>query len=132
MYEQAQRPEVGAVGAKLIYPTGHIQHAGVVVGISGLAGHAFKNLPPGVQSYFGLADLVRNCSAVTGACMMIRRHVFQDMGGFDEQFKVAFNDVDLCLRLRKRGYLILYHPLALLYHHECAAGAAATGLWLEQ
>lgn len=120
MLEHAQRPEIGAVGAKLLYPGGGIQHAGVVLGIGGVAGHAFKHLPPDATSYFDLADIVRDCAAVTGACMMVRRKVFEEVGGFDERFKVAFNDVDLCLRIQRRGYRIIYTPLAVLYHHESA------------
>ncbi len=120
MLEQAQRPEVGAVGAKLLYPDGRIQHAGVVLGIAGTANHAFRHHPGDALGYFGLTDLVRNCSAVTAACMMVSRHVFKEVGGFDERFRIAFGDVDFCLRLRQRGYLIVYTPLALLYHYESA------------
>jgi GT2 family glycosyltransferase/SAM-dependent methyltransferase len=121
MLEHAQRPEVGAVGAKLLYPDGRIQHAGVVLGIGGVAGHAFKHVPSGAPNYFDLADVVRNCSAVTAACMMVPRRVFEEVDGFDERFRVAFNDIDLCLRIRQRGYLIVYSPLALLYHYESAS-----------
>jgi O-antigen biosynthesis protein len=120
MLEQAQRPEVGAVGAKLLYPDGRIQHAGVVLGIGGVAAHAFAGLPAEDRGYFGLADVVRNCSAVTAACMMVRRQVFEHVGGFEEQLTIGCNDVDLCLRLRARGYLVVYTPLAVLYHHESA------------
>ncbi len=123
MLEQAQRPGVGGVGAKLLYPDGRIQHAGVVVGIGGGAGHAFKGLrlPDHALGYFSLADVVRDCGAVTAACMMVPRRVFEELRGFDERFRVAFNDVDFCLRLRQRGHLIVYTPLALLYHHEGAS-----------
>jgi GT2 family glycosyltransferase len=121
MLEQAQRLEVGAVGGKLLYPDGRIQHAGVVLGIGGVAGHAFKYSPGDPPSYFSLSSVVRNCSAVSAACMMVRRQVFKEIGGLDERFRVAFNDVDLCLRLRQRGYLIVYTPLALLYHRESAS-----------
>jgi GT2 family glycosyltransferase/2-polyprenyl-3-methyl-5-hydroxy-6-metoxy-1,4-benzoquinol methylase len=120
LVEQAQRPEVGAVGAKLLYPDNRIQHAGVTVGIFGGAGHAFRKLPNNRTAYFGLADLTRNCSAVTAACMIVPRKVFNEVGGFDEELKVVYNDVDLCLRIRKQGYLILYTPFAVLYHFESA------------
>ena len=120
MLEHAQRAEVGAVGAKLLYPDGRIQHAGVVYGVGGVAGHAFKGCAPKASSYFGFSDLIRNCSAVTGACMMVPRRVFEELDGFDERFRVAFNDIDLCLRIRERGYLIVYTPLAQLYHYESA------------
>ena len=118
MLEHAQRPEVGAVGAKLTYPDGRIQHAGVVLGVGGVADHAFKGLPRDEFTYFAFANVVRNCSAVTAACMMMPRPVFEEIRGFDERLPVALNDVDLCLRLRQRGYLIVYTPFALLYHHE--------------
>jgi GT2 family glycosyltransferase len=118
MLEQAQRPEVGAVGARLHYPDGRMQHAGLVLGIGGVADHAFRGLPADASSYFNLATVVRNVSAVTAACMMMSRRVFEEVGGFDERLEVALNDVDLCLRLRQRGYLIVYTPRAHLYHHE--------------
>ena len=118
MLEHAQRPEVGAVGARLSYPDGRIQHAGLVLGIGGVADHAFRGLPGEQFSYFGLATVVRNVSAVTAACMMVSRRAFDEAGGFDERLEVALNDVDLCLRLRQKGYLIVYTPLAHLYHHE--------------
>ncbi|MBI4637605.1 MAG: glycosyltransferase [Candidatus Rokubacteria bacterium] len=121
LLEHAQRPEVGAVGAKLLYPDDRIQHAGVVLGIGGVAVHAFKYLPHHVPGYYGFSGVVRNYSAVTAACLMVRRQVFDEVGGFDERFRVAFNDVDFCLRLRRRGYLVVYTPLALLYHHESAS-----------
>ncbi len=120
MLEHAQRPEVGAVGAKLLYPDGRVQHAGVVLGIGGVAGHAFRYVPDEALRHLGFADCVRNCSAVTAACMMVPRRAFAEVDGFDERFRMAFNDVDFCLRLRERGYLIVYTPLAVLYHHESA------------
>ncbi len=120
MIEHAQRPEVGAVGAKLLYPDDRLQHAGVVLGIGGIAGHAFKYRPSAEDGYFSLPHVIRNCSAVTGACMMVRRKVFDDVGGFDESLPVAFNDIDFCLRLRQRGLLVVYTPQAILYHKESA------------
>ncbi len=119
MVELAARPEVGAVGAKLLYPDGRIQHAGVVMGLFDNCGHAFKGLPGDQQHYFDLPDVIRNVSAVTGACLMVRAAVFHEVGGFDEQtFAVAFNDIDLCLKIGRNGYRVLYTPHALLYHHE--------------
>lgn len=120
LVEHAVRPEVGAVGAKLLYPDGTIQHAGVVLGIRGVAGHAFKHFPGDHPGYFGQALAIRDCSAVTGACLMTRREVFDEVGGFDERLRVAFNDIDYCLRLRARGYLNVYTPFAVLHHHESA------------
>jgi GT2 family glycosyltransferase len=120
MLEHAQRARVGAVGAKLLYPYGRVQHAGVVLGIGGVAGHAFKQEADEALRPFGRPDCVRNCSAVTAACMMMARRAFDEVQGFDETFRVAFNDVDLCLRLRERGYLVVYTPRAVLYHHESA------------
>lgn len=119
MLEFAQRPDVGAVGAKLIYGDNTIQHAGIILGLGGIANHAFYNFPLGREPYFGLTDVIRDCSAVTGACMMVRRSVFEELGGFDEvNCPIAFNDVDLCLRMREKGYLVVYTPYAVLYHHE--------------
>jgi GT2 family glycosyltransferase len=119
MLELAMRPEVGAVGAKLLYPNEAIQHAGVVMGLFDNCGHAFKGLTSTVGHYFDFSDVIRNVSAVTGACLMTRASVFWQVGGFDEaQFAVAFNDVDLCLKMGTSGYRILYTPHAVLYHHE--------------
>lgn len=123
MLEHAQRPEVGAVGCKLLYPDGSIQHAGVVLGLSpdeetGVAGHVYNKFCYEDPGYFGMINTIRNYSAVTAAAMMIRKSVFEEIGGFDEDLAVCYNDVDLCLKLRERGYLIVYTPYAELYHYE--------------
>ena len=121
MLEHAQRPEVGAVGAQLWYPDNRIQHAGVVMGIFGNCSHAFKRLPGGLSHYFDFPNLIRNCSAVTGACMLVARDKFFQAGAFDEiNLAVAFQDVDLCLKLLELGYRNVYTPYARLYHHESA------------
>jgi len=126
MVELASRPEVGAVGAKLLYPDNTIQHAGVVLGIFGIAGHAFRGSFAEKRTYFDFPDLIRNVSAVTGACMMVPTDKFRACGGFDEEaFPVAYNDIDLCLRLGQKGYRILYTPHAQLYHHEAASKRGA-------
>jgi GT2 family glycosyltransferase len=124
MLEHSQRPEVGAVGARLLFPNRTIQHAGVVIGIHGKAGHVFWGLPGDTSGYYDFARVIRNYSAVTGACLMTRRAVFEEIGGFDEAFAVSYNDVDLCLRLRERGYLIVYTPYAVLLHHQSASRGA--------
>jgi GT2 family glycosyltransferase len=121
MLEHSQRPEVGAVGARLLFPNRTIQHAGVVIGIHGKAGHAFWGFPADHPGYYDFARVIRNYSAVTGACLMMRRTVFEEMAGFDEAFDISYNDVDLCLRLRQRGYLIVYTPYAVLFHHQSAS-----------
>ncbi len=126
MMEHAQRPEVGAVGCKLLYRNGNIQHAGVVLGMSpnpatGVAGHVFTNFAYDDPGYFGFIDVVRNYSAVTAAAMMMRKPVFEQCGGFDEALSVDYNDVDLCLRLREKGFLTVYTPFAELYHFESAS-----------
>ena len=118
MLEHAQRQEVGAVGAKLLYADGRIQHAGIVVGINRAAANAFRSWPGEAIGRPRLADLARDCSAVTGACMMVPRRVFDEVGGFDEDLRVVLNDVDLCLKIRQRGHLVVYTPHALLYHYE--------------
>jgi len=119
MLEHSLRKEIGAVGAKLIFPNNTIQHAGTIVGLGGTAGHSHKNFPAESNGYFGALNTIRNYSAITAACMMIRKEVFDEVGRFDEKkLAVAFNDVDLCLKMRKKGYLIVYTPFAALYHHE--------------
>jgi GT2 family glycosyltransferase len=118
MVGHAQRLAVGAVGARLVYPDGAIQHAGVAIGLGGIAGHVLRGLPSDRPGYASMAIVTRDCSVVTGACVMVRREVFDEVGGFDEQLPVAFNDVDFCLKLREKGYLIVYTPLAELVHHE--------------
>lgn len=116
---QAQRPEVGAVGAQLLYPDGRIQHAGVVLGVGGGAAHAHRLLRPEAQGYFRRHALPQFVSAVTAACLVVQRDRFMAVGGFDEAaFAVAFNDVDLCMRLNQRGWQSFYEPRACLVHHE--------------
>jgi len=118
MLEHAQRKEIGAVGAKLLYPNNTIQHAGVVMGL-GVAGHAFKHLPSKLPGYFFQPHLIRNYCCMTAACLMLKKILFEEIGGFDEKnLSVAFNDVDLCLRLIEKGYYNVYTPYAELYHHE--------------
>jgi GT2 family glycosyltransferase len=114
------RSDVGAVGAKLLYPDDRIQHAGVILGLGGTAGHPFRGMPNSNPGYFGLAHVVHNCSAVTAACMLVRRDIFEALNGFDENLKLGGNDVDLCVRMRKAGYRIVYNPHAVLYHREGA------------
>jgi GT2 family glycosyltransferase len=121
MLEHSQRPEVGAVGPRLLFSNDTIQHAGVIIGIQGKAGHVFWGLPADHPGYYDLARVVRNYSAVTGACLMMRRAVFEEVGGFDEAFEISYNDIDLCLRVREQGYLIVYTPYAVLYHHQSAS-----------
>lgn len=124
MLEHAQRKEVGAVGCKLLYPNGRIQHAGVILGISGIpgkpgvAGHSHKQSYNSARGYYGRLHVIHNLSAVTGACVMIRRNVFEEVGGFDENLGIALNDIDLCLKVREKGYLIVYTPYSELYHYE--------------
>ncbi len=113
-----QRPEVGAVGAKLLYEDGTIQHAGVVVGFGGIAGHTFIGLHEAETSYFHRAACAQDYSAVTAACMMTKASVFAEVGGFTEELAIAFNDIDYCMKVRDKNYLIVYAPYARLYHYE--------------
>jgi len=118
MLEHAQREKVGAVGTKLLFMNGSIQHCGVVLGLGGVAGHPYSKFPDH-NGYSGIINIIRNYSAVTAACMMTKRSCFEDVGGFNEvNLTTAFNDVDYCLKLREKGYLIVYTPYSQLYHHE--------------
>jgi GT2 family glycosyltransferase len=119
MVSHAIRPGIGAVGAKLLYPDGTIQHGGVTVGVGGVAGHQYLHKARGNIGYFGQLKLVRNVTAVTGACLLLRRQAYLEVGGLDEtDLPVAFNDIDLCLKLVQRGYRNLWTPFAELYHAE--------------
>ncbi len=123
MLEHAQREEVGAVGVKLLYPDNRIQHAGVLLGINGgtgrgVAGHAFKFFPREIQGFPVQKDIIRNYSAVTAACLMIKKEKFYEVKGLNKDFRIAFNDVDFCLKLREKGYFNVYTPYTELYHHE--------------
>ena len=118
MLMYAQRSDVGAVGAKLYYPDGTIQHAGIGLAIMTLAGHYFRGVSHDHTGYMGRLIYAQDVSAVTGACMMIRRDVWEQVNGLDEEYAVAFNDVDLCMRIRQAGYLIVWTPFAELYHYE--------------
>jgi GT2 family glycosyltransferase len=122
MVGHALRPEVGAVGAKLRYPDGTLQHAGVILGIGGVGGHVFKGFPARHPGYFGSTRVVQALSAVTAACLVMRRAVFDAVGGFDAgSLPVAFNDVDLCLRVRAAGLRVVWTPHAELLHLESAS-----------
>lgn len=113
-----QRPEVGVAGVKLIYPDNTIQHAGCVIGLGGIAGHMFVDMPANRTGYLHKASILQDMSAVTAACMMMKRTAFEEAGGFTEKLSVAFNDVDLCLKVRKNHKLIVYDPYVQLYHME--------------
>ncbi|MGB3404535.1 MAG: tetratricopeptide repeat protein [Microcoleaceae cyanobacterium] len=118
MVEQVQRPQIGTVGALLLFPDDTVQHAGVVMGLGGIAGHSYYRMTSQMPGYFGNLIGFNNVSAVTGACLMCRREVFEQVGGLDETLTVAYNDVDFCLKLLDRGYRNLYLPHVVLYHHE--------------
>ena len=120
MAEHVQRREVGAVGPRLLYSDNTVEHAGIVVGVGGIAGHAFRGLPAEAPGVCRQLQATRNYSAVTGACLLTRRDVFNEVGGFDESLPVSFGDIDLCLKIRRAGYVIVYTPFAKLYYHESA------------
>ncbi len=124
---QAQRPAIGAVGAQLLYRDDRVQHAGIVVGIMGGAGHVERHTPTHHPGYFGRVNTTHNVLAVTGACLMCRRDLFESVGGFDEAFDSAYNDVDFCLRLHRLGLRNVYVPQARLYHLEFRELPAAAG-----
>ena len=119
MVSLAARPEYGAVGAKLLYPDGAVQHAGVALGVGGVAGHFFLNAPRDASGYVWRLQLTSNVSAVTAACLLVKKSIFEEVGGLNAvDLKVAFNDVDLSLKIAARGYLNVWTPYALLCHHE--------------
>ena len=112
------REDIGCVGAKLYYPDDTIQHAGVVLGINGVAGHVYKHCPRNTKGYNNHLLHARYYSAVTAACMLVKKSLYLKVGGFDEKLAVAYNDVDFCLKLRALGYKHVWTPRAELYHHE--------------
>ena len=118
MVSYLRRSDVGAVGAKLLYKDNTYQHAGVIIGIGGIADHAFKTISMYDSTYMNRAEIVQDLNAVTAACLMTKSEVFDKINGFDEKLAVAFNDIDLCLRIRKEGYLIVYNPYSVFYHYE--------------
>jgi glycosyltransferase involved in cell wall biosynthesis len=119
MLELSQREDVGCVGAKLYYPDDTIQHAGIIIGLGGYAGHSHKLSQRDSAGYFNRLSVVQNLSAVTAACLMIKKSIYEEVNGMDEvRFKVAYNDVDFCLRVLEKGYLNIFTPFAQMYHHE--------------
>jgi GT2 family glycosyltransferase len=134
LLEHAQRPEVGAVGARLLHPDGRLQHAGLFLRDlpARVTGHRFRDLPAGKPGYLGLPGVIANVTAVSAACLMLRRRDFEAMGGFAEAFREGLGDVDLCLRLRERGLRVVYTPLATLYHHEAEREGDASRVTDEQ
>lgn len=119
LLEHSQRPEIGAVGAKLYFPNDTIQHAGVIIGIGGIAAHSHKYFPRESNGYYSRPSITGNVSAVTAACLMVKKGIYEEVGGLEEKYlKIAFNDVDFCLRVMEKGYLNIYTPYCEAYHHE--------------
>jgi len=118
MVSIAELKRTGAVGAKLLYPNNTIQHGGVTVGLGGVAGHVHVGLKASDGGYYSRLHLSQEISAVTGACLLVKRSIFFEVGGFDENLAVALNDIDLCLKIRKAGYRNIWTPFARLYHKE--------------
>ncbi|MCI0413975.1 glycosyltransferase [bacterium] len=118
MVQWFEIPEIAIVGPKLIYPDGKVQHAGVIVGLGGMAANLFRQSKDSISTLFGSDSWYRNLSAVTGACLLIRRDIFEKVNGFDEMFQFNYSDVDLCLRVREAGYRVLFTPHARMIHHE--------------
>jgi GT2 family glycosyltransferase len=124
---QAMRADVGAVGARLLYPDGRLQHCGVVIGVGGAADHLLAGLDGRQPGYLNMAITTRECAAVTGACLATRREVFDALGGFDESLGVDLNDIDYCLRAQREGLSVLYEAGAELIHHESPSRGFAGG-----
>ncbi len=119
LLEFSQRNDVGVVGGKLFYPDGKLQHAGIIAGIGGVAGHSHKYQDGNHHGYFSRPNIAQNLSAVTGACLMVKKEIFEEVGGLDaDNLKIAFNDVDFCLRIREKGYLNVFTPYCEAIHHE--------------
>ena len=114
----AMRPEIGVVGAKLLRANHTVQHAGIIMGLNGFAGHLYLNAPEHYHGFFGSVDWYRNLLAVTGACQMVRREVFEAVGGYDEGYQLAFGDIDFCLRVHQLGYRNMVTPFANIFHYE--------------
>ena len=128
MVSLAIQPKVGAVGARLWYPNDILQHGGVTLGIGGVAGHGHKRFPKGCHGYFSRMSLISGFSAITGACLIIEKSIYEDLGGLNEtNLQVAFNDIDFCLRVREAGYRNVWTPYAELYHHESATRGPEDG-----
>ena len=113
-----QREDVGAVGVKLYFPDETIQHAGIIVGIGGIAGNRFKSIPKSGHGYFAKESMIENLSAVTAACIMTTKKIYEEVGWMDENLAVAFNDVDFCLKIREKGLLVVYNPFVEFWHYE--------------
>lgn len=113
-----QREDVGAVGVKLYFPDETIQHAGIIVGIGGIAGNRFKSIPKSGHGYFAKESMIENLSAVTAACIITPKSIYEEVGWMNEDLAVAFNDVDFCLKIREKGYLIVYNPFVEFWHYE--------------
>jgi GT2 family glycosyltransferase len=126
MLEYSQQPEIGAVGAKLFFPDGRLQHIGALLGVCGVTAHAFHMHPGWSTGYAGSAIVPRNYSAVSAACMMTRREVFEGVGGWNERLAIDFNDVDYCLRVGRAGYRVVYTPYAQLFHLESGSHGPRT------
>lgn len=105
-------------GVKLYYPDETIQHAGIIVGIGGIAGNRFKSIPKDAHAYFAKESMIENLSAVTAACMMAKKSIYEEIGYMEEKLAVAFNDVDFCLKIREKGYLVVYNPFVEFIHYE--------------
>jgi len=118
LVQWAVRPEIGVVGGKLIRSNHTIQHAGIIIGLHGFAGHIYLNAPEHYHGLFGSVDWYRDYLAVTGACQMVRREVFNQVGGYDEGYKIAFGDIDFCLRVHQAEYRNIYTPFASIFHYE--------------
>jgi GT2 family glycosyltransferase len=120
-----EQEDVGAVGARLLYPDHRVQHCGVVIGLGGAAGHLFVGLDETAPGYLDLAVTTRECSGVTGACLATRRDTFEEHGRFDESLGIDLNDIDYCLRLQRAGLRVLYEPIAELVHYESTSRGTA-------